>query len=277
MAVTRMKDQTHRTHRRPLAGWGLFALVGVLLCFGALNIAVRATSHKLEDGVLWEARPEGVTAADVAARGGAMAAGIRPGDVLVAIDGAPIETVEDVQRALGRATRVRSAVLHRASPRRAADAQRRGRAGSRRQSDAVCHRRRDRHLHAARRRVRPAAASERSRDAAFLLAVPCVLRHADVFVQPARSARLVFLLGRCGRHAAAGAAVPALHAGVSRSPGCVDSRRGQAARRAAVRARRRAVCRERHRGRPAVARTPSSIRACSRCSIRSSRCICRCS
>ena len=72
-----------------MAGWGLFALVGVLLCFGALNIAVRATSHKLEDGVLWEARPEGVTAADVAARGGAMAAGIRPGDVLVAIDGAP--------------------------------------------------------------------------------------------------------------------------------------------------------------------------------------------
>jgi PAS domain S-box-containing protein len=100
-----MKDQTHRTHRRPLAGWGLFALVGVLLCFGALNIAVRATSHKLEDGVLWEPRPEGVTAADVAARGGAMAAGIRPGDVLVAIDGAPIESVEGIQSILRRASR----------------------------------------------------------------------------------------------------------------------------------------------------------------------------
>ncbi len=100
-----MKDQTHRTQRRPLAGWSLFALVGVLLCFGALNIAVRATSHKLEDGVLWESRPEGVTAVDVAARGGAMAAGIQPGDVLVAIDGAPIETVEAVQTALGGATR----------------------------------------------------------------------------------------------------------------------------------------------------------------------------
>ncbi len=72
-----MKDQSNRAQRRPLAGWGLFALVGVLLCFGALNIAVRATSHKLEDGVLWEARPEGVTAADVAARGGAMAWGGR--------------------------------------------------------------------------------------------------------------------------------------------------------------------------------------------------------
>ncbi len=99
-----MKDHVHRTHRRPLAGWGLFALVGVLLCFGALNIAVRATSHKLEDGVLWESRPEGVTAADVAARGGAMAAGIRPGDVLVAIDGASIDTVEAVHAALERAT-----------------------------------------------------------------------------------------------------------------------------------------------------------------------------
>ena len=100
-----MKDHVHRTQRRPLAGWGLFALVGVLLCFGALNVAVRATSHKLEDGVLWELRPEGVTAVDVAARGGAMAAGIRPGDVLVAIDGAPVEKVEQVQAALLGATR----------------------------------------------------------------------------------------------------------------------------------------------------------------------------
>ncbi len=100
-----MKDHVHRTQRRPLAGWGLFALVGVLLCFGALNVAVRATSHKLEDGVLWELRPEGVTAVDVAARGGAMAAGIRPGDVLVAINGAPVEKVEQVQAALLGATR----------------------------------------------------------------------------------------------------------------------------------------------------------------------------
>jgi hypothetical protein len=99
-----MKDQFNRHHIRPLAGWGLFALVGVLLCFGALNIAIRVTSHQLEDGVLWESRPEGVTAADVAIRGGAAAAGIRPGDVLVAVDGAPVENIEAVQRALGRAT-----------------------------------------------------------------------------------------------------------------------------------------------------------------------------
>jgi PAS domain S-box-containing protein len=99
---------------RPLTGWGLFALVGVLLCFGALNIAVRATSHKAEDGVLWESRPEGVTAADVAARSGAKAAGIRPGDVLVAIDGSPVETVQSVQQALARSgasTRLSYSVL----------------------------------------------------------------------------------------------------------------------------------------------------------------------
>ena len=95
----------HRTQPRPLAGWGLFALVGVLLCFGALNIAVRATSHKLEDGVLWESRPEGVTAADVAARGGAMAGGIRRGDLLVAINGNPIDSVEGVRHVLTGATR----------------------------------------------------------------------------------------------------------------------------------------------------------------------------
>jgi PAS domain S-box-containing protein len=99
-----MKDDIHRAHRRPLAAWGVFALVGVLLCFGALNIAVRATSHKLEDGVLWVDRPEGVTAADFAPRGGGIAAGIRKDDVLVAIDGAPVELVEDVQRLLARAS-----------------------------------------------------------------------------------------------------------------------------------------------------------------------------
>ena len=91
------------SRRRPLSGWGLFALVAVLLCFGALNIAVRATWHKLEDGVLWESRPEGVTAADVAPRGTAMKAGIRPGDLIIAIDGSPIESVNDVERSLGRA------------------------------------------------------------------------------------------------------------------------------------------------------------------------------
>jgi PAS domain S-box-containing protein len=95
-----MKDQANRVPKRPLAGWGVFALVGVLLCFGALNIAVRVTSQQLEDGVLWQEQPEGVTAIDVAIRGGAMLAGIRPGDVLVAVDGSPIDSVAAVENVL---------------------------------------------------------------------------------------------------------------------------------------------------------------------------------
>src|SRR5206468_7927236 len=58
------------------------------------------TWHKLEDGVLWEARPEGVVAAEVAARSTAMSAGIRAGDVLIAVDGAAVDTPAAVDRAL---------------------------------------------------------------------------------------------------------------------------------------------------------------------------------
>src|SRR3979490_3195964 len=97
-----MKIPDPRGRRRQLSGWGVFALVGVLLCFGALNVAVRATWHKLEDGVLWEARPEGVVAVEVATRSAAMSAGIRPGDILTAINGDPVEALDAVDRALGQ-------------------------------------------------------------------------------------------------------------------------------------------------------------------------------
>ena len=60
-------------------------------------------------------------------------------------------------------------------------------------------------------------------------------------------------------------------------PGAWVRGAGEAPARAAVRARRAAVCGERHCRRPPVARHRSCIRACSRCSIRSSRSICRCS
>src|SRR5579885_982219 len=102
-----LKDESAGA-RRPLSNWGSFALVGVLLCFGTLNIAVRATWHKLEDGVLWQARPEGVMAADIAARSTAMAAGIERGDILIAINDQPVETIESIDRALTRASRSES-------------------------------------------------------------------------------------------------------------------------------------------------------------------------
>src|SRR5436190_700261 len=86
-------------HRRVLA-WGrsLFALavVAVLLVLGLANIAMRAQSHQVEDGVLWQARPEGVTAAEVAANSPADAAGIARGDVLIAVNGSPVERPAEV-------------------------------------------------------------------------------------------------------------------------------------------------------------------------------------
>ncbi len=98
-----MTPSTVNLRRQSLSGWGIFALVAVLLCFGALNVAVRATWHKVEDGVLWENRPEGVVAVDLSPLSSAAAAGIRAGDVLIAVDGTPIEEQRDVDRLLSRA------------------------------------------------------------------------------------------------------------------------------------------------------------------------------
>src|SRR5262245_12116839 len=91
-----MNDSGFRGNR--LSGWGVFALVGVLLCFGALNIAIRATLRGLEDGALWQAQPEGVVAVEVAARSPAMAAGIRRGDVLIAANGVPVDSPGGLER-----------------------------------------------------------------------------------------------------------------------------------------------------------------------------------
>jgi signal transduction histidine kinase len=83
--------------RRP---WGssIFALLVVVTLFalGVANIAVRAQWHEVEDGVLWGARSEGVTAMDVAPGSAADVAGVRPGDILLAVNGAPVQTAADV-------------------------------------------------------------------------------------------------------------------------------------------------------------------------------------
>ncbi len=66
----------------------------------------------------------------------------------------------------------------------------------RRTGGALFRPRRGRHLHAARRRRRPAAAPARSGDAALLLAVGRLLRRLHLLVQrPSRSPRLGLLLG----------------------------------------------------------------------------------
>ena len=79
----------------PSADWRHTALpVAVTICllgFGLANVVTRAMSHEVEDGVLWVDRSAGVVAAEVAAPSAADRAGVRPGDILLAIDGQPVE------------------------------------------------------------------------------------------------------------------------------------------------------------------------------------------
>src|SRR5262245_52301897 len=80
--------------------WGRSALavvvVAILVALGVANIAMYTRWHEVEDGVLWGARSEGVTAIEVAGGSAAAAAGIVPGDVLIAVNGSSIDTPSDV-------------------------------------------------------------------------------------------------------------------------------------------------------------------------------------
>jgi PAS domain S-box-containing protein len=80
--------------------WGrtafAIAIVGVLLGLGIANIAMYSRWHEVEDGVLWGARAEGVTAVEIARGSAAATAGIQPGDVLLAVNGSPVDTPADV-------------------------------------------------------------------------------------------------------------------------------------------------------------------------------------
>ena len=69
---------------------GLVAVV--LMMLGIANIATRARLHEVEDGVFWAERSEGITAAEVAPDSAAGKAGIARGDVLVSVNGDPVET-----------------------------------------------------------------------------------------------------------------------------------------------------------------------------------------
>ena len=67
-----------------------------LLALGLANVVSRATSSDVEDGVLWVERAVGVVAAEIAAPSAASRAGVRPGDILLAIDNQPIDGRADV-------------------------------------------------------------------------------------------------------------------------------------------------------------------------------------
>ena len=67
-------------------------VAAILMALGIANIATRARLHEVEDGVLWVERSEGVTAVEVAPDTAASKAGITRGDVIVAVNGDPVES-----------------------------------------------------------------------------------------------------------------------------------------------------------------------------------------
>jgi PAS domain S-box-containing protein len=72
------------------------AVVIALVALGIANVTMYSRWHEVEDGVLWSARAEGVTAAEVMPGSAGALAGVRSGDVLLAVNGAPVNTPEDV-------------------------------------------------------------------------------------------------------------------------------------------------------------------------------------
>ncbi len=74
--------------------------VAVFLALGGLNIYKKVTWKEPTDGVIWEKRPEGLTAAEVVENSPADLNGIRKRDVLVKINDIPVQTKIDVAKNL---------------------------------------------------------------------------------------------------------------------------------------------------------------------------------
>ena len=72
------------------------ALVAGLLLLAAANMVVLSNWNELVDGVLWTDRAEGITAVEVGLGEAGDLAGIEVGDLLLAIDGVPVDTAADV-------------------------------------------------------------------------------------------------------------------------------------------------------------------------------------
>ena len=87
-----------RREFRPILRVALPVIVAVtLVCLAIINIVVVRTSRgRPEDGVFWALEGQNVVAEDVAAGSAADRAGIKPRDVLLAIDGREVKTAADV-------------------------------------------------------------------------------------------------------------------------------------------------------------------------------------
>ena len=78
------------------------ATTGILLTLGAHNIALKASFRLLDDGVFWEGRQGQVIAKRLDPGGPAAKAGLRKGDVLVAIGDTAVSAPTDVREILDR-------------------------------------------------------------------------------------------------------------------------------------------------------------------------------
>ncbi len=88
------------TARRYRGGWSRALLavgvVAVLVFLAIANAVVQANWSEVEDGVLWLEGVDGLVAADLALDSAAAQAGLEAGDVLLAIDGSPVDTRAEV-------------------------------------------------------------------------------------------------------------------------------------------------------------------------------------
>ena len=74
----------------------------LLVSLGIYNIYLKATWVLMDDGVFWARAPQGVVAARIAAGGPAALAGVKVGDVLLALQGDEVLSPDDVQEGLAR-------------------------------------------------------------------------------------------------------------------------------------------------------------------------------
>ena len=194
------------------------SLVAVLVALGIANIVQRATWHDVEDGVFWADRAEGVVAAEIAPDSPAAIAGVERGDVLLAVNGSPIETRADVIDVRASRSGRHAARVYAGPPRNTPGARCVARSRSAPQVDVLRARRR-RPLHAARRRAR--CALRRPRDQAtlhfFWLCVAFFGEFTFSFNGPFDRLDWIFYWGDAMAIGAPAAAAAALHARVSRA------------------------------------------------------------
>ena len=80
----------------------VLAVALLLASLGIYNIFLKATWTLMDDGVFWRQGPQGMAAGRVAAGGPAALAGVKTGDVLLAVDGDEVLRPEEVQARLSQ-------------------------------------------------------------------------------------------------------------------------------------------------------------------------------